>query len=420
MTKKQSTPTPKPLFDTLDQIEEPISDVVNQYLDGIKVKEALEEYQLTLEFLKSYIHSQDTFNSYRREVERLLQWSWLIAERPVKSLTRNECRDYLNFVQAPPTNWIGVKNVARFMDDENILRQFNPDWRPFTVRLPKAQTKNGQTPKRSEYAMSQSSVQAVYASLSSYFNFLMQENYLAANPMQLLRQKNRIIRKVQNQKVTRKLSHQQWASVVDRVGQQADGTPERERLYFMISAFYLLGLRISELAETPGRIPSMGDFAPDKRGLWWFTTVSKGNKIRDVAIPDEMLDILKRYRQSRGLTPLPARDETTPLLHKQRGRGGLGPRQIRLLIQQCFNSAIDKLRRESKTDAANDLEAATVHWLRHTAISDDIEFRPREHVRDDVGHTNPATTDRYIDIDRIARHRSAQNKTLLMPGDDEE
>jgi len=104
----------------------------------------------------------------------------------------------------------------------------------------------------------------------------------------------------------------------------------------MISAFYLLGLRISELAETPGRIPTMGDFAPDKRGLWWFTTISKGNKSRDVAIPDEMLEILKRYRLSRGLTPLPPRNETAPLLHKQRGSGGLGTRQIRNCVQACF------------------------------------------------------------------------------------
>ncbi len=53
-----------------------------------------------------------------------------------------------------------------------------------------------------------------------------------------------------------------------------------------------------------------------------------------------------------------------------------------------------------------------MHWLRHTAISADIEHRPREHVRDDVGHESSTITDRYIDIDRIARHNSAKNKQL--------
>jgi hypothetical protein len=59
------------------------------------------------------------------------------------------------------------------------------------------------------------------------------------------------------------------------------------------------------------------------------------------------------------------------------------------------------------------LRTATVHWLRHTAISADIESRPREHVRDDAGHEDPATTERYIDTDRLARHESARHKSLI-------
>ena len=58
-----------------------------------------------------------------------------------------------------------------------------------------------------------------------------------------------------------------------------------------------------------------------------------------------------------------------------------------------------------------------MHWLRHTAITADIQSRPREHIRDDVGHENPATMDRYIDSDRKARHASAKHKTLK-PFDD--
>ncbi len=68
--------------------------------------------------------------------------------------------------------------------------------------------------------------------------------------------------------------------------------------------------------------------------------------------------------------------------------------------------------RQGKIDEAEDLATATVHWLRHTAISTEVEYRPREHIRDDVGHENPATMDKYIDTDRVARHRSAQSKRL--------
>ena len=64
-----------------------------------------------------------------------------------------------------------------------------------------------------------------------------------------------------------------------------------------------------------------------------------------------------------------------------------------------------------KDDAA-ELRTATVHWLRHTGISEDVKFRPREHVRDDVGHASMATTDRYTDSDLRERHESGRAKRV--------
>ena len=53
-----------------------------------------------------------------------------------------------------------------------------------------------------------------------------------------------------------------------------------------------------------------------------------------------------------------------------------------------------------------------VDWLRHTGISDDVKIRPREHVRDDAGHSSGAITDKYIDVELAARAKSAKNKML--------
>ena len=63
-------------------------------------------------------------------------------------------------------------------------------------------------------------------------------------------------------------------------------------------------------------------------------------------------------------------------------------------------------------EEADSLGEATVHWLRHTGISDDVKHRPREHVRDDAGHGSGAITDRYIDVNLKDRHRTAKNKQL--------
>jgi site-specific recombinase XerD len=403
--------TPKALFDTILSLDESAPDCVEHYLKRFDFPETIEEYRLAREFLASYAGSQDTFNAYRKEVERLLQWSWIVAQKPIKALDRNDVRRYLEFATDPPADWLSNKSVARFLN-KNGERQHNPEWRPFVIRIGKAQRRAGQTTEDLDYCLTTPSMRALFAGLSTFFTFLQQESYIEVNPVQLIRQKGRFLQKQQSQKVTRKLSDLQWRYTINTVETLANEDKQYERHLFMISAFYLLGLRISELAETPGRIPCMGDFAPDKQSRWWFTTVGKGNKMRDIAVPDTMLSALKRYRLSQHLTPLPARGEPTPLLNKERGRGGLGTRQIRNLVQFCFDQAILELNRDGLNDEAQDLMVATVHWLRHTAISADVEHRPREHVRDDAGHENISITDRYIDIDRDARHESARHKAL--------
>ena len=399
------------LFDTLAHLTAGTPACVSTLLASCKVKVAHEEYRLAREFLLSYAGSQDTFNAYRREIERLLHWAWWYVGKALTEISRNDLREYLNFTDNPPKACRGDKVVARFLSKQGE-RIHNPAWKPYVLKQTKAQRFYGIKMNKQAYHLSNKSRQALLATLSTFFNYLQQEEYLAVNPVSLLRQKNQFVQREQQHRVTRKLSRTQWLYVINTAESMAQQDPIAERTLFLMSAFYLLGLRISELAETPGRIPKMSDFAPDKHGRWWFTTVGKGNKIRDVAVPDVMLSALKRYRMSLGLTPLPHRTESTPLLHKQRGSGGLGPRQIRNLVQDCFDYTIAGLQRDKKEDAAFDLSAATVHWLRHTAISADIEHRPREHVRDDVGHGSAATTEQYIDANLEERYQSAKNKPL--------
>ena len=127
-----------------------------------------------------------------------------------------------------------------------------------------------------------------------------------------------------------------------------------------------------------------------------------------------MLNALKRYRQSLGLSPLPAPAEMTPLLLKTKGFGGISDtRYIRRIVQHCFDATVDRLRKDNLKEEADQLMAATVHWLRHTGISDDVKTRPREHVRDDAGHSSGAITDRYIDVELLKRHQSGRKKVIV-------
>ena len=157
----------------------------------------------------------------------------------------------------------------------------------------------------------------------------------------------------------------------------------------------------------------MGDFYRDADGCWWFKTVGKGNKERDISVSDAMLAALKRYRLSYGLSAYPSVGEPTPLLMQTASKLPLtSTRQIRTLVQEAFDAAILRLKQDGLPEEAQTLEAATVHWLRHTGISDDVKRRPREHVRDDAGHNSSATTDLYIDVLKRERHATARAKNI--------
>lgn len=372
------------------------------------------DFNYTLNFLKSYTGSQGTFNSYRREAERLLQWSWLIKNQTIDQLKREEIEQYIAFCQNPPKSWISLKKVPRFIA-QNGNRIPNEEWRPFVVTLSKTATKKGQTATLEQCELSQGAIQEVFAILSTFFNFLIAEEYLVSNPVALIRQKSKFIRKRQQNAPVRRLSLVQWNTVLEAAESLAEESPEKhERTRFILSILFGMYLRISELAASERWIPSMNDFSKDSNGHWWFTTVGKGNKERQIAVSEAMLDSLIRWRLFLGLTPLPSPADNSPLIPKIRGNGPMSDTApLRRIVQRCFDLAEEQLRLKGLNEEADALSAATVHWLRHTGISEDVKIRPREHVRDDAGHSSSATTDRYIDIEKQARYQSARKKTII-------
>lgn len=400
-----------PIFDNLNHLHK---NHEQAYLLDTKQQQ---DFHHTLNFLKSYTGSQGTFNSYRRETERLLQWTWHIKNTTLIHLKREDIENYIRFCQNPPKTWISIKKVPRFLDKEG-KRIPNEEWRPFVVTLSKASNKKDQTASIDEFSLSQGAIQELFAILSTLFNFLIAEEYLVSNPVALIRQKSKFIRKKQQNAPIRRLSLIQWDQVLQAAEQMAEESPEKhERTRFMLSLLFGMYLRISELAASERWTPSMNDFAKDSNGHWWFTTVGKGNKERQIAVSEAMLDSLTRWRLFLGLTPLPSPADNSPLLPKIRGYGPMSDTApIRRIIQSCFDRAEEQLRRKGATEEADHLSAATVHWLRHTGISEDVKIRPREHVRDDAGHSSSATTDRYIDIEKQARYQSAKKKLIEPTG----
>lgn len=402
-----SNATPLALFDSIEYVKK-------QLPPSRLSPTQKDDFTASGNFLRSYVGSLGTFNSYRREVERLLHWCFLVTHKSLVQLKREDIETFVRFCQAPPKKWIGIKKAPRFIESEE-LRISNPQWRPYVATVSKSAFRQGKKPDTNQFKLSPGALKQLLAILSTFYNYLLQEEYTTINPVLLIRQKSKFIRKIQGSPKIRRLSDLQWQYVIKTAHELAiNDATLHERTLFMMSILYSMYLRISELAASTRWVPTMNHFERDGDGNWWFTTVGKGNKQRQIAVSNAMLTALKRWRLYLGLSPLPSPADNSPLLPKTKGGGPLtNTNHIRKIVQYCFDRTIEKLSTDGYKEEAESLIEATVHWLRHTGISDDVKHRPREHVRDDAGHSSSATTDKYIDIELKERHKSARNKPIV-------
>ncbi|MFK5915741.1 MAG: site-specific integrase [Woeseiaceae bacterium] len=413
MNPKRSSPTA--IIDNLNYIENPFKQkcfTADKYTTD-KIPGANIDLEFALKFLYSYNGSTATFNSYRRELERILQWSWNIEKTSVLNLKREHIEDFIRFCFNPPKAWIGIKNVARFKNT-NGERTPNNEWRPFVITLTKIEHSKNKKADPSQYCPSQAAIKGIFTALSSFYEYLIQENFVESNPISLIKQKSKFIRKDQLKPIVRRISTLQWDYVLETAELMTVESPEEhERTLFIMNCLFAMYLRISELVADERSTPVMSDFRKDQDKNWWFDVTGKGNKNRSITVCDDMLKALKRYRKYLGLTQLPALGEQIPLISKSLGKGSItSTRQIRVIVQQCFDMTYNRMKEDGFKSDAIELKTATVHWLRHTGISEDVKFRPREHVRDDAGHASMATTDRYIDSDLRERHESGRKKRI--------
>lgn len=407
MDKAKTNYVPTPIFDGIEELGQ-------SNTPSAVPSRFHQDYQQAVDFLLSYKGNDETFKTYRREIERFAQWSWFFANLPIKSLQRQDIENYLLFCRKPPNDWIGTNTVSKFITVDNA-RVPNPEWRPYVVKVSKSEHKAGNIPKQSMYKLSDKGFREIFTILHGFYKHLIQANYVDTNVIDLIKQKTQFYRTQQNKAKIRRVSELQWDVVIETAENMAKREPAKhERTLFVISILYGLYLRVSELAASMRWTPLMNHFAKDHENNWWFTTVGKGNKERQIAVSNAVLISLQRWRKHLGLsTALPVSNDSTPLIP---GRSPDKPiastRQIRNIVQACFDEAIAKLRKDGFEHDADELQQATVHWLRHTGISDDVKIRPREHVRDDAGHSSSLITDRYIDIDTRERHKSAQDKVI--------
>jgi integrase/recombinase XerD len=332
--------------------------------------------------------TQTTFESYRKEAERLVLWSIVQLGKPLSSLTHEDLLRYQRFLADPQPR-------GRWVAGERKFPRSDPRWRPF--HRPLAATSQRQA----------------MVTINALFSWLVGAGYLAGNPLSLSRQRMRCV----SPRLTRFLGRDLWQEVKTYINSLPRETNrERERYWrvrWLFTLLYLGGLRISEVSgNTMGRFFCRYDADGDER--WWLEITGKGDKERLVPASAEMMVELGRYRSARGLPLLPAACEDTPLaLPLGHSMKPLTRAALHIIIKGIFTGTAKMLRMRGDEYAASAarLDHASAHWLRHSAGSHmadaDLDLRL---IRDNLGHASLATTSLYLHADDDWRHRETEEK----------
>ncbi|MDE2078680.1 MAG: tyrosine-type recombinase/integrase [Burkholderiales bacterium] len=340
-----------------------------------------------LAWLARYVDTPATLASYRKEAERLLLWCVHQRGMAMSSLTHEDLLLYERFLAdpQPAERWVITVRQRPGRD--------SPHWRPFAGPLSSASQRHA------------------LSIINAMFSWLVEAGYLAGNPLSLGRRK----RRVGPRQTNRFLPHEHWDEVKATIQAMSTGTARAQahavRCRWLFSLLYVGGLRVSEV--TSG---CMGGFYSlrDRTGVerWWLEITGKGDKSRIVPATAELMAELMAYRKAYGLPALPGHSENTPLvLPIIGGTKPMARSAIHEVVKGVMRSTADRLRAQGSDwdGAAAQIEAASTHWLRHTAgthMTDaglDVKT-----VRDNFGHATISTTSIYVHSEDDARHDATQ------------
>jgi len=335
-------------------------------------------------WLEEFKDSPQTYRNYRKEIERLLLWSLLVLNKPFSSLNRDDLRAYEAFLACPTPaeQWCGPRRPRH-----------SDEWRPFLGPL------------------SESSRHQALVVIGAAFGYLSDAGYLLGNPVKLLRRKK--AKSTNKNTVERFLEQELWNYVWEFIeGLPEQSLREREhkaRIRFLFHLLYLLGPRVSEVANL-----QMSDFR-ESRGKWWCYILGKGNKRDKVPVNDSMLSALIDYRRFLDLSDLPNLGENAPALRSVKGSQAISSNMIYRIVKQVFNQAADIIE-VKKPEFAFKLRKASTHWMRHTAMTH-LADRGVDvhHVRQTARHSDINTTSRYLHADEERWHNSMSEHSIDEP-----
>jgi site-specific recombinase XerD len=352
-----------------------------------------------LDWLQALSHTQ---RAYRKEAERFLLWAITHQGKALSSMSNEDCIAYRDFLADPQprSRWCG----------DRARERWSPLWRPFEGPL---------SPTAQRHAVT---------ILKNLYGFLVDQNYLMGNPWSAVG-----VPRSSGPKVNagRSLSVAQWGFVQGQLDMLPDTSAHR-RLRFGLHLLYATGLRLSEVvAATVDDLQWVqypaDAFDDEPLQGWMLRVMGKGQKEREVPVPNDVVAELARYLQSRGLDADPENigNQGAHLLGKasdgaERAPGLMGahsldPRQgiaattFYDQIKAFFADCASVLRGQGDAKGAERLDKASTHWMRHSHASHAIASgMPIEIAQQNLGHASLATTTVYVTTEKRRRMKAVE------------
>lgn len=344
------------------------------------------DLQAIQSWLSEFDHSPQTQRSYRKESERLLLWSLIEKQKPLSSLTRDDLRDYENFITNPQPveRWCGPRKPRT-----------DNRWRPF------------------ENALGEQSKAQAITIINALFSYLVEAGYLSGNPLGLMRRKIKMRQNNKEQIMERFLEQPLWQIVMEYIESLPKESHRQktdyERVRFLFHLLYLLGPRVNEVATSYMRN------IKQIRGLWWWQVIGKGQKAELIPVNDDMLSALIRYREFYELSSLPKSDEDNPLFMSLNGNKKINGNMIYRIVKKVFSDCAKTIEK-TRPDFAVKLKKASTHWMRHTSITHQtdagIELR---YIKRSARHESVETTMLYQHAEENKWHEAMSKHGINKP-----
>lgn len=348
-------------------------------------------------FLSGYQHSKLTYQTYLKELERLVLWCLHVQQVTISDLSHDDLLCYRNFLSSPEPKkiWCGNKRSKTRKNGE-----INLEWRAFSEGL------------------SPASIKKATSILDSFFSYLVQTQYLKGNPLSVDKRKKQ---RVFSESIERWLEKEEINTTLlaldELIEQNKQKVTHAIRAKYVILTLFYTGLRLAELSGH-----TMGNFTLIEN-QWYLKVIGKGEKPRNIPIVDDYLDVISKFRSDIGCpTPLPQFEEKIPLIPALDNSTAIQKRRIDQILKWAFEQGALKYESMAMQDCeekhkylhrASRLRKASAHWLRHSYGTYLVKSGCSiEKVKSLMGHTDISTTMIYVHIAKNDLHDSAQGLSL--------